>query len=91
MAIAVGANWIWGFLIGFFTPFITSAIGFSYGYVFMGCLVFSFFYVFFFVCETKGLTLEEVNEMYVEGVKPWKSGSWISKRKKSFRGIRDYT
>lgn len=82
MAIAVGANWIWGFLIGFFTPFITSAIGFSYGYVFMGCLVFSFFYVFFFVCETKGLTLEEVNEMYVEGVKPWKSGSWISKEKR---------
>ncbi|CAI4049352.1 hypothetical protein SUVZ_13G1490 [Saccharomyces uvarum] len=79
MAIAVGANWIWGFLIGFFTPFITSAISFSYGYVFMGCLVFSFFYVFFFVCETKGLTLEEVNEMYVEGVKPWKSGNWISK------------
>ncbi|AJS65374.1 Hxt2p [Saccharomyces cerevisiae YJM326] len=82
MAIAVGANWIWGFLIGFFTPFITSAIGFSYGYVFMGCLVFSFFYVFFFVCETKGLTLEEVNEMYVEGVKPWQSGSWISKEKR---------
>ncbi|KAL3233931.1 putative glucose transporter HXT5 [Nakaseomyces bracarensis] len=77
MAIAVGSNWIWGFLIGFFTPFITTAINFSYGYVFMGCLVFSYFYVFFFVCETKGLTLEEVNEMYEEGVLPWKSDSWI--------------
>ncbi|KAM3164114.1 Hexose transporter 2 [Lachancea thermotolerans] len=77
MAMSVGSNWIWGFLIGFFTPFITSAIGFYYGYVFMGCLVFSFFYVFFFVCETKGLTLEEVNEMYEEGVLPWKSESWV--------------
>ncbi|CAI2040605.1 hypothetical protein SEUBUCD650_0I01630 [Saccharomyces eubayanus] len=82
MAIAVGANWMWGFLIGFFTPFITRAIGFSYGYVFMGCLIFSYFYVFFFVCETKGLTLEEVNEMYEERIKPWKSGDWVPSAKR---------
>ncbi|CAI4060780.1 hypothetical protein N7582_003033 [Saccharomyces uvarum] len=82
MAIAVGANWMWGFLIGFFTPFITRAISFSYGYVFMGCLIFSYFYVFFFVCETKGLTLEEVNEMYEERIKPWKSGGWIPSAKR---------
>lgn len=82
MAIAVGCNWIWGFLIGFFTPFITSRIHFYYGYVFMGCLVFSFFYVFFFVCETKGLTLEEVNDMYEEGTKAWESATWIPKDKR---------
>lgn len=80
MAIAVGSNWIWGFVIAFFTPFITSAINFYYGYVFMGCLVFSFFYVFFCVCETKGLTLEEVNEMYEEGVLPWKSVNWVPRK-----------
>ena len=77
MSIACAANWIWGFLIGFFTPFITSDIHFYYGYVFMGCMVFAFFYVYFFVPETKGLTLEEVDEMYAEGVLPWKSASWV--------------
>ncbi|KAF0267491.1 hypothetical protein FOG48_03497 [Hanseniaspora uvarum] len=77
MAIATGANWMWGFAISFFTPFITSAIHFSYGYVFMGCLVFMTFYVFFTVPETKGLTLEEVNEMWLDGVLPWKSSSWV--------------
>ncbi|KAM5427042.1 Low-affinity glucose transporter HXT3 [Saccharomyces cerevisiae] len=77
MSIATAANWIWGFLIGFFTPFITGAINFYYGYVFMGCMVFAYFYVFFFVPETKGLTLEEVNDMYAEGVLPWKSASWV--------------
>ncbi|AQZ11821.1 HXT5 (YHR096C) and HXT3 (YDR345C) [Zygosaccharomyces parabailii] len=77
MAIAAAANWIWGFLISFFTPFITRAIDFYYGYVFMGCMVFAYFYVFFFVNETKGLTLEEVNEMYWEGVLPWKSNDWV--------------
>jgi len=35
------------------------------------------FYVFFTVPETKGLTLEEVNEMWLDGVLPWKSSSWV--------------
>ncbi|XBW38681.1 hypothetical protein QEN19_004269 [Hanseniaspora menglaensis] len=77
IAIATGANWFWGFLISFFTPFITSAIHFSYGYVFTGCLIFMTFYVFFTVPETKGLTLEEVNEMWLDDVLPWKSASWV--------------
>ncbi|KAL3230183.1 putative glucose transporter HXT5 [Nakaseomyces bracarensis] len=86
MAIAQASNWIWGFLIAFFTPFITGAINFYYGYVFMGCLCFSYFYVFFFVPETKGLTLEEVNTMWEEGVLPWKSPNWVppSKRDASY-------
>ncbi|CAI8505884.1 unnamed protein product [Hanseniaspora opuntiae] len=86
MAIASAFNWLWGFLISFFTPFITSAIHFSYGYVFMGCMIFGFFYVFFCVPETKGLTLEEVNEMWLDGVLPWKSTSWVpsSKRDESY-------
>ncbi|CCK68871.1 sugar porter family MFS transporter KNAG_0B04370 [Huiozyma naganishii CBS 8797] len=77
MSLATASNWIWGFLISFFTPFITQAINFSYGYVFMGCMVFAYFYVFFFVSETKGLTLEEVEVMYSEGVLPWKSSAWV--------------
>lgn len=77
MSVATAANWLWGFLISFFTPFITSAIHFYYGFVFAGCLLFSFFYVFFFVRETKGLTLEEVDELYSSDVLPWKSSSWV--------------
>lgn len=77
MAIATAANWLWGFLISFFTPFITGSINFYYGYVFVGCLIFGYVYVFFFVPETKGLTLEEVNTMWLEGVLPWKSASWV--------------
>ncbi|SMN22156.1 similar to Saccharomyces cerevisiae YDR343C HXT6 Low-affinity glucose transporter of the major facilitator superfamily [Maudiozyma saulgeensis] len=77
MSISVASNWFWNFLLSFFTPFITGAINFYYGYVFMGCLIFAWFYVFFFVPETKGLSLEEVNEMWLEGVSPWKSSNWV--------------
>ncbi|CCK70680.1 glucose-inactivated glycerol proton symporter STL1 KNAG_0E04270 [Huiozyma naganishii CBS 8797] len=82
MALSIAANWIWNFLLGFFTPFITGAINFYYGYVFMGCLCFSWVYVFFFVPETKGLSLEEVNIMWEEGVLPWKSASWVPPSKR---------
>lgn len=77
MSVATAANWLWGFLISFFTPFITSAIHFYYGFVFTGCLLFSFFYVFFFVSETKGLSLEEVDVLYASGIAPWKSAGWV--------------
>ena len=77
MSLAIAANWMWNFLLGFFTPFITGAINFYYGYVFMGCLCFSWLYVFFFIPETKGLSLEEVNTMWVEGTLPWKSAQWV--------------
>ncbi|GMM55723.1 hypothetical protein DAKH74_023390 [Maudiozyma humilis] len=77
MALANSCNWLWNFLISFFTTFITGAIGFCYGYVFMGCMVFAWFFVFFVVPETKGLTLDEVNEMWQEGTLAWKSTSWV--------------
>lgn len=77
MSVATAANWMWGFLISFFTPFITSAIHFYYGFVFTGCLLFSFFYVYFFVVETKGLSLEEVDILYASGTLPWKSAGWV--------------
>ncbi|KAK6204393.1 sugar transporter 1 [Scheffersomyces amazonensis] len=76
MAVATAFNWLWGFLISFFTPFITERIHFYFGFVFAGCLLFSLFYVYFFVSETKGLTLEEVDQLYADRVAPWKSSSW---------------
>ncbi|KAF5856857.1 hexose transporter hxt1 [Aspergillus alliaceus] len=77
IGLATAANWTWNFLISFFTPFISSAIDFAYGYVFAGCCLAAVFIVFFFVNETQGRTLEEVDTMYVLHVKPWKSSSWV--------------
>jgi len=76
MAMATASNWLWNFLIGFFTPFITHDIDFAYGYVFAGCLFFAVIIVYFFVIEGKDKTLEEMDMMYVMRVKPWKSSKW---------------
>ena len=76
MALATASNWLWNFLIGFFTSFITAEIDFAYGYVFAGCLFAGAAVVFFGVIEGKGRTLEELDTMYVMHVKPWKSENY---------------
>ncbi|BGP40078.1 hypothetical protein JCM10449v2_004036 [Rhodotorula kratochvilovae] len=77
-ALATASNWIWNFLIGFFTPFITSAIGYSYGFVFAGCNIAGAIIVYFFLYESSGLSLENVDVMYNDpNVKPWTSRKWV--------------
>ena len=78
MALVTSSNWIWNFLIAFFTPFIIGDIGFKYGYVFAACNFAAIFIVYFFVCETQGRTLEEIDTMYIAKVKPWKSSKWVA-------------
>lgn len=77
MAISTASNWTWNFCIGFFSPFITKAIDFQYGYVFAGCNFVAGFVIYFFVIEGQGRSLEEIDTMYLEGVKPWKSSQWV--------------
>ena len=38
-SLAAGSNWAWNFLLAFFTPFITKAIQYRYGFVFAGKLI----------------------------------------------------
>ncbi|CAI4750247.1 ABH_G0047640.mRNA.1.CDS.1 [Saccharomyces cerevisiae] len=59
-----------------FAPFLTGALTVTSGSLFLGCLVLHTF-MSFFVPETKGLTLEEVNTIWLEGVPAWKSASWV--------------
>jgi MFS transporter, SP family, sugar:H+ symporter len=76
MSYATASNWIWNFLIAFFTSFITGAIDFRYGYIFAACNVLGGLIVFFFVIEGRNRTLEELDTMYIEKVLPWKSEKW---------------
>lgn len=76
MGISSASNWIWNFLISFFTPFITSAISYKYGYVFAACNFAGAVIVYFFLCESQGRTLEEIDSMYILHVNPLKSTKW---------------
>ncbi|KAL6904482.1 sugar transporter domain-containing protein [Trichoderma evansii] len=88
MALSTASNWIWNFCIGFFTPFITGAIDFRYGYVFAGCNFMGALIIYFFVIEGQGRTLEEIDTMYLEHVKPWKSTKWVAPPPEHMANIR---
>ncbi len=88
MALSTASNWLWNFLLAFFTPFITNAIDFRYGYVFAATNVLGGLIVYLFVVESQGRTLEEVDTMYLEHVSPMKSASWIAPPPKEIAAIR---
>jgi MFS transporter, SP family, sugar:H+ symporter len=76
MACATSANWFWNFMLAFFTPFITGDIQYAYGYVFAGCNLAAFVVVYFFLMESSGRTLEEIDAMYLVHVPPRKSANF---------------
>ncbi|CAG8943306.1 unnamed protein product [Penicillium salamii] len=76
MSLATASNWLWNFLLAFFTPFITADIDFRFGYVFAGCLFLAAGLVYVAVIEGKDRTLEEIDTMYLMKVKPWKSSKF---------------
>lgn len=79
IAFATSANWGFNFLLAFFTPFITGDIDFQYGYVFAACNFAAALTVYFFLIESQGRTLEEVDYMYIIHVNPIKSSKWDPK------------
>jgi SP family sugar:H+ symporter-like MFS transporter len=76
MGLATSANWFWNFMLAFFTPLITGDIQYAYGYVFAGCNLAAFVVVYFFLMESSGRTLEEVDAMYLLHVNPMKSAKY---------------
>ena len=57
---------------------ITNNIDYFYGLVFGSCCFALAIYVYFFMIETKGRSLEEIDTMYVLHVNPITSSKWDS-------------
>ena len=60
-SLAAMSNWAWNFLLAFFTPFITNAIHFRYGFIFAACNLAGAVIVYFFLYESSDLSLESVD------------------------------
>jgi len=64
LGLATACNWLFNFLMSFFTTFITDKIDYYYGLVFAGCCGALFFIVWLFMVETKGMSLDQVDDIY---------------------------
>ncbi|KAF2758970.1 sugar transporter [Pseudovirgaria hyperparasitica] len=74
VALATSANWAFNFALGYFVPPAFVNIQWKTYLVFGVFCVAMFVHVFFLFPETAGKPLEEVEEMFLEGVPAWKTG-----------------
>ena len=65
MALATASNWLFNFLISFFSKMITDNINYFYGLVFGECCFVLFFIGYSFIIETKDRPLKDITKMYV--------------------------
>jgi SP family sugar:H+ symporter-like MFS transporter len=73
MGAATATNWTFNFLIGFFTKKVTASIGYGLGWVFAGSILVGATFVWVFVHETQGKSLEEIDREILEGSPAWRS------------------
>lgn len=77
-SLATSFNWLGNFLIGFLTPYADEGIGYAFGFVFFAMNFIAAAVVYFFLFETRALSLESVNMMYSDGsIKPRTSKKWV--------------
>lgn len=82
LSMTTATNWLFNWAIAYSTPYLTD-YGPGYAnlqskifFIWFGCCFICIAFVWFFIYETKGLTLEEVDELYTEVSKAWKSTHW---------------
>ncbi|KAJ6789917.1 hypothetical protein PWT90_08122 [Aphanocladium album] len=77
-SLATAGNWLGNFMIGFLTPLATSGIGYAFGFVFFGTNLAAALLVYFFLYESRTLSLENVDLMYGQKeLKAWTSSKWV--------------
>ena len=70
MSMSTASNWLWNFAIGYATPYMVDSgagnanLGAKVFFIWGGFCVVCFFFVYFFIPETKGLSLEQVDILY---------------------------
>ncbi|GAA5840231.1 hypothetical protein JCM11251_005953 [Rhodosporidiobolus azoricus] len=80
VSLATASNWLNNFIIAIIVPYITDE---GYGnlqtkitFLWAGTIALFTAFVFFMLPETKGLSLVQVDEMYLTGVPAWRSANW---------------
>src|SRR5271168_5584660 len=81
------SNWLLNWAIAYSTPYLVNAgpgnadLQAKIFFVWGGCCLLCAIFVYFLIYETKGLSLEEVDEMYAKVNSAWKSSSYVPAEK----------
>jgi SP family sugar:H+ symporter-like MFS transporter len=79
LSMTTASNWLLNFAIGYATPYMVNSgpgnanLGAKVFFVWGGCCFICIFFVWAMIYETKGLSLEQVDELYGKVSKAWNS------------------
>ncbi|KAI4214407.1 MAG: hypothetical protein LQ351_003160 [Letrouitia transgressa] len=74
VSLATASNWLWNCALAFAVPSLFWKISWKMYFVFGTFNGLAFIHVFLAVRETKGKTLEEMEEVFASGIPAWRSG-----------------
>lgn len=81
VALCSASNWLWNFAIAFATPYIVDKdkgnLGSKVFFIWGGCNLMCFVFAWYFIYETKNLSLEQVDELYERVPHAWKSKGFV--------------
>lgn len=83
LSMTIASNWLLNFAIGYDTPYMVNSgsgnadMGAKVFFVWGACCLICVFFVWAMIYETKGLSLEEVDELYGKVSKAWKSPGFV--------------
>jgi hypothetical protein len=83
IAMSAASNWLWNFGIAYATPYLvddapgSANLGSKVFFIWGGFNALCFFFAYYFVYETKGLTLEQIDELYEVAPNAWSSKSFV--------------
>jgi SP family sugar:H+ symporter-like MFS transporter len=83
LSMTTASNWLLNFAIGYATPYIVNDgpgnanLGAKVFFIWGGCCFICIFFVWACIYETKGLALEQVDELYAKVSKAWKSAGFV--------------
>jgi len=93
LSMTTASNWLLNFAIGYATPYMVNSgpgnanMGAKVFFVWGGCCFICIFFVWAMIYETKGLSLEQVDELYAKVGKAWQSPGFVPSV--SFQDIQD--
>nr|ARU07967.1 putative glucose transporter-3715 [Aureobasidium melanogenum] len=89
LSMTTASNWLLNWAIAFATPYMVNAIHTNVFWVWGGFCCVCIAFVYFVIYETKGLSLEQVDELYGKVSKAWQSEGFVPTV--SFQEVQDVT
>ncbi|KAL4771972.1 general substrate transporter [Aspergillus nidulans var. acristatus] len=87
VSLATASNWTWNCLLALFVPPLLWSINWKMYMIFAAFNTVAALHMFLTAPETKGYTLEEMDEVFESGIAPWKKGKISSRLEQIEREI----